>query len=71
MPIALFTIAMTHDHQQELREIILELRNDIGRMAERQSEMNENIKKIKERNNWNFVKFDFFISRSTRVMNLI
>ena len=39
---------MTSDQQQELREIIIELRNDISRMSERQNEMNENIKKIKE-----------------------
>ena len=39
---------MTSDQQQELREIILELKNDIERMAERQTEMNENLKKIKE-----------------------
>tara|TARA_B100000989_G_C19402666_1_gene410664 strand:- start:263 stop:526 length:264 start_codon:yes stop_codon:yes gene_type:complete len=39
---------MTNDQQQELREIILDLKNDIERMAERQTEMNENLKKIKE-----------------------
>jgi len=39
---------MTNDHHQELREIILDLKNDIERMAERQTEMNENLKKIKE-----------------------
>tara|TARA_Y100001970_G_C13968234_1_gene716759 strand:- start:147 stop:413 length:267 start_codon:yes stop_codon:yes gene_type:complete len=40
---------MTNDQQhQELREIILELKNDIERMAERQQEMNDNLKKIKE-----------------------
>ena len=39
---------MTDNQQQELREIILELKNDIERMAERQAEMNENLKKIKE-----------------------
>ena len=39
---------MTNDQQQDLREIILELKNDIERMAERQTEMNENLKKIKE-----------------------
>ena len=39
---------MTNDQQQDLKEIILELKNDIERMAERQTEMNENLKKIKE-----------------------
>ncbi len=39
---------MTSDQQQELREIILELKNDIERMSDRQAEMNENLKKIKE-----------------------
>ena len=39
---------MTDPQQQELREIILELKNDIEPMAERQAEMNENLKKIKE-----------------------
>ena len=40
---------MTDPQKQELREIILELKNDIERMADRQAEMNENLKKIKER----------------------
>ena len=48
MSITLVINAMTNDQQQELREIIIELRNDISRMSERQNEMNENIKKIKE-----------------------
>ena len=39
---------MTDNQQQELREIILDLKNDIERIAERQNEMNENLKKIKE-----------------------
>ena len=39
---------MNQDQHRELREIILELKNDIERMAERQTEMNENLKKIKE-----------------------
>ena len=39
---------MTDNQQIELREIILELKNDIERMSERQQEMNENLKKIKE-----------------------
>ena len=48
MPVGLFTSAMTNDQTQELREIILEMKHDIERIAERQSEMNENLKKIKE-----------------------
>ena len=48
MSIALFTIDMNTDQTQELREIILEMKHDIERIAERQSEMNENLKKIKE-----------------------
>lgn len=48
MSIALFTIDMNNDQTQELREIILEMKHDIERIAERQSEMNENLKKIKE-----------------------
>ena len=39
---------MNTDQTQELREIILEMKHDIERIAERQSEMNENLKKIKE-----------------------
>tara|TARA_E500000305_G_C3854986_1_gene157886 strand:+ start:257 stop:520 length:264 start_codon:yes stop_codon:yes gene_type:complete len=39
---------MNNDQTQELREIILELKHDIGRIAERQTEMNDNLKKIKE-----------------------
>ena len=40
---------MTNDQQHhELREIILELKNDIERMADRQAEMIEDVKKIKE-----------------------
>ena len=39
---------MNQDQHRELREIILELKNDIERMADRQAEMNENLKKIKE-----------------------
>jgi len=39
---------MTNDHHQELREIILDLKNDIERMAERQSGMIDDVKKIKE-----------------------
>ena len=39
---------MNQDQHRELREIILELKNDIERMAERQTEMNENLKKIKD-----------------------
>ena len=49
MPVTLFISAKTNDQQhQELREIILDLKNDIERMADRQAEMNENLKKIKE-----------------------
>ena len=48
LSVALVISAMTNDQQQELREIILDLKNDIERMAERQTEMNENLKKIKE-----------------------
>ena len=33
---------------QKLREVILELKSDIERMAERQAEMIEDVKKIKE-----------------------
>jgi len=39
---------MTDRDQTELREIMIELKNDIERIAERQTEMNENLKKIKE-----------------------
>ena len=48
MSVGLLTIDMNSDETQELREIILELKHDIQRIAERQSEMNENLKKIKE-----------------------
>ena len=36
------------DEYQQLREVILEVKNDIERMAERQAEMIEDVKKIKE-----------------------
>jgi len=40
---------MTNDQQhQELREVLLELKNDIERIADRQTEMIEDVKKIKE-----------------------
>lgn len=48
MPVELFIVDMNPDQKQELREIILELKHDIQRIAERQTEMNDNLKKIKE-----------------------
>ena len=39
---------MNNDQTQELREIILAMKHDLERIAERQTEMNDNLKKIKE-----------------------
>jgi len=46
--IELFTVDMNNDQTQELREIILAMKHDLERIAERQTEMNDNLKKIKE-----------------------
>ncbi len=48
MSIELFTVDMNNDQTQELREIILAMKHDLERIAERQTEMNDNLKKIKE-----------------------
>ncbi len=45
----LFNKAMTtNQHMSELKEVILELKNDIQRMVEKQAEIQEDVKKIKE-----------------------